>query len=243
MKLTKEEKKRLQIGAGILILLFLIWWLCGFGGPSPWAIDLNSQLGANACPASCWLTNGSGNGSNGGGSPTNQCPPLYTKLNSADPAVINAGVSACLIAGGRSVTSDYEVSCRDDLGRIDCEALSGDPNNARFAYLCHLNGGIYKCQDNFVGCYCPGNIPLPKPVNCGRTLFWDEAGSSWTRDCVGYCQSGSCMEIEGTCICSEEETPCEQMDSQSCSLGECPPGSFCAMNIAMTGCDCKQIPL
>lgn len=244
MNLNKKDKRNIEIVIAVIVILLLIWFFCGFGGPHPWAVDLNDALGASACPASCWLQNDSNGGGGGGGntpspSPTS-CPPLYSKMDGADHALINAGITACLANGGRSTTTDYEVSCRDDLGRIDCDALSADPNNARFAYLCHVEGGNYKCQDNFLGCYCPGTNPLPAPKECGKTLTWSQT-ATWTAECHGPCDQGTCIEDNGYCQCSQPDqgaTPCSQESATSCSAGECPQGEECISNIAMTSCYC-----
>lgn len=224
-------KQNHKIIVGIIVAIIILWFMCVFGGPNP-IIDLNQQLGNLACPASCWL-------SDGGDTPAGLCPPLYTKLSTADPGLIQFTTSACITNGGTAITTDYEVSCRDSLGRIDCDALEMDINNARFAYLCHTQGGDYRCQDNLAGCYCPGNVLLPLPNNCSRILTWESASSVWGKSCLGACDVGNCIDTAEGCICQDDSvTPCELMDTLSCQEGECPPGEFCGLNVPGTACAC-----
>jgi hypothetical protein len=231
--MTPREKQILVVSAGVIIVI-IGYFMCWFAGPNS-IVDL--QWGPPACNLVA-----PGNDSQD----TTGCPPLEDKLLEWNSVITLAVESVCVAGGGTLRNNDYQVSCSNPPVPWSVEEVLSNPTAIEFMNGCYQVGGIFRAQDNWVGCYCPGNQPFPQPNECSRIITFGAGGLS--KSCTGPCiiDGEECIEIEGECICYQEEQEsdlCEDQDAQACSQGECPQGEYCAMNIPMTGCECRGIPL
>jgi hypothetical protein len=210
-----------------IIAFALLYYSCKLGGPNPW-------LHLDMCPPECW---------SGATPPIDEhtpapgCPPIDSKLRQTNAPILNAAASACLAGAGTWTETATLISCSSPLNNINCYELGRDPMILKLIYDASQYGAIYRCQNNWVGIWCPGSgaAPYPQMTECG----WYFTSGDSQINCGGPCQSGQeCVKTGETCSCQdiqqqEPEYTCETLGGGAsiCALGTCPPGYYCDSTI------------
>jgi hypothetical protein len=195
-------KKQRNIIIAIAIAAFLIY----FGYENCWFGCTNAVLDLQWCPERCCFE-GLDNDSNGASPSADTCPPINTKLyaSTLGPDIL-AAEAFCRDGGFTWVDTSTELACRGDMG-LDCGSAFLEPSVRALAVTCREQGGMFLCQDNYLGCYCPGTgNTIPGPSMCSKRVEYGH-DTPLIIECSGPCESFegapavACIESGSTCLC------------------------------------------
>ena len=194
--------KQRNIIIAVVIAAFIIY----FGYENCWFGCGNAVIDLQWCPERCCIDAVNDSDSNST-APTDTCPPLDSKLRASNvgPYII-AGEAACRGDGYDWIETSTQVACTGDMG-LDCAAAFMSEDFRKFAVTCRNQGGNFLCQDNYLGCYCPGSgTTIPGPTVCSKRVVY-EVNVPLVLECAGPCETFQggptveCRDVQGTCMC------------------------------------------
>lgn len=223
----------------ILIILFLIWLLCGFESacvPGFVILDLNLPSPLCMCDAgqsgeliSCSqpgldITMRADENLNGSTTFT-----ISQIMDLAKQGILTQGIN-----GTEWIETHTKVGVSDAHGRIPCLGIASNAIWQDVAAACERAQGLAVCNPEFVGCQCTGG-------SFGDCAWTIKSSNPNTAVCGGTCESGkSCIQDGDNCGCDIlcEDIPMWSQEGLTCTNGWCPTGETCNVGIVAAECEC-----